>query len=123
MESNSGKLKPKYILSIDDIPDISLQYSQIILNLEIQQKIYEYLYPQYEAAKIDELKDLPTIEVIDKAVPAGKRSKPKRARFCVVAFILGIFISSLIVIIKFLLEEEQIKKIKQIMKLLTSFNK
>jgi capsule polysaccharide export protein KpsE/RkpR len=123
IERNTGKLKPKYILSIDDIPDISLQYSQILLNSKIQQRIYEYLYPQYEQAKIEEVKDLPTIEVIDKAVPAGKRSKPKRARFCIVAFMLGVFISSLIVIIKFLLAEEQIKKIKQLMKLLTSFSK
>lgn len=95
MERNSGKLKPKYILSIDDIPDISLQYSQIMLNLEIQQKIYEYLYPQYESAKIDELKDLPTIEVIDRAVPAGNRSKPMRARFCVILFSIALLISSI----------------------------
>jgi capsule polysaccharide export protein KpsE/RkpR len=95
IERNSGKLKPKYILSIDDIPDISLEYTQIVLNLEIQQKIYEYLYPQYESAKIDELKDLPTIEVIDKAVPAGLRSKPKRARFCVIMFFIALLISSI----------------------------
>jgi uncharacterized protein involved in exopolysaccharide biosynthesis len=95
MERNSGKLKPKYLLSIDDIPDISLQYSQIMLNLEIQQKIYEYLYPQYEAAKIDELRDLPTIEVIDIAVPAGKRSKPQRAIICIVAFLFALILSCL----------------------------
>ena len=99
MERNSGELKPKYILSIDDIPDISLQYSQILLNLEIQQKIYEYLYPQYESAKIDELKDLPTIEIIDKAVPAGKRSKPKRAIICIISFICALLFSSLFALI------------------------
>ena len=112
IERNSGKLRPKYILSIDDIPDISLQYSQILLNLEIQQKIYEYLYPQYEAAKIDELKDLPTLEIIDKAVPAGLRSKPKRARFCIISFMITLITVSLIT---FFIEYWAIVKQKEVM--------
>ena len=99
LEKKSGNLKPQYILSIDDISDISLQYSQIMLNLRIQKTIFEYLYPQFEAAKIDELKDLPTIEIIDKAVPAGKRSKPKRAIICIISFICALLFSSLFALI------------------------
>ena len=124
IERDSGKLKIEYLLSIDDIPDISLQYSQILLNLEIQQKIYEYLYPQYEAAKIDELKDLPTIEVIDKAVPAGLRSKPKRARLCIIAFLLAFVLSSTII---YTFEKMKItgrdKKINEVLKILIKFKK
>jgi len=99
LEKKSGNLKPQYILSIDDISDISLQYSQIMLNLRIQKEIYNYLYPQFEAAKIDELKDLPTLEIIDKAVPAGKRSKPKRAVICIISFICALLFSSLFALI------------------------
>ena len=99
LEKKSGNLKPQYILSIDDISDISLQYSQIMLNLRIQKEIYNYLYPQFEAAKIDELKDLPTLEIIDKAVPAGKRSKPKRAIICIISFICALLFSSLFALI------------------------
>jgi len=98
MEDQPGTFNPKYLLTIDDIPDIALQNSQLLLNLRIQQKVYEYLYPQYETAKIDELKDLPTIEIIDKAIPAGKRSRPRRAFICIIAFLMALIISSCLAI-------------------------
>ncbi len=37
-----------------------MQYAQMMLNLEIEKKIIEYLYPQFELAKLEEVKDLPT---------------------------------------------------------------
>ncbi|MCK4653407.1 MAG: hypothetical protein KAU01_03070 [Candidatus Cloacimonetes bacterium] len=120
MEQISGKLNPKYLLSMDNIPDISLQYSHIMLNLEIQKKIYEFLYPQYESAKIDELKDLPTIEIIDKAVPAGKRSKPKRALLCISAFLCSIIASSLMILFKEFFKTKAIR-VKEIVKELKSY--
>ena len=58
------------------------------------------MFPQYEQAKIEEVKDLPTIEIIDKAVPAGKRSKPKRAKFCILSFFISLFLSSFFILIK-----------------------
>jgi len=122
LEKKSGNLKPQYILSIDDISDISLKYSQIMLNLEIQKTIFEYLYPQYEAAKIDELKDLPTLEIIDKAVPAGKRSKPSRAKICIFSFLLVFILSSFVVYVRYKLKESgRDKKIQEIMQLLRFF--
>jgi tyrosine-protein kinase Etk/Wzc len=99
MEIVSENSKPRYLLTISDIPDLTLQNSQILLDLRIQQKVYEYLYPQYESAKIDELRDLPTIEIIDKAIPAGKRSRPRRAFICVFAFLMALIISSCYVIL------------------------
>jgi len=103
-----------FILNIKDIPDLSMQYAELYSELQIQQKIYEFLYPQFEQAKIEEQKDLPTIEIIDKAVPAGLRSKPKRGRLCIISFFLAIFVSSLIEIFIHLLNQEQKQKIKHI---------
>ncbi|MEA3475265.1 MAG: Wzz/FepE/Etk N-terminal domain-containing protein [Candidatus Cloacimonadota bacterium] len=82
-----------YILNLNDMPDISLEYSRLLMNIEISKKVYEYLYPEYESAKIQEYKNLPTLEVIDRSVPAGKRSKPQRAKLCISAFFLAITLS------------------------------
>ena len=89
----------KYVLSLESIPDKAYEYANLKMNLELQEKIFSFIYPQYEQAKIEEIKDLPTIEIIDKAVPAGLRSKPKRARFCIVAFFMAIILSSILVYI------------------------
>jgi len=111
LEVQSNNSNPKYLLAISDIPDLSLKNAQILLDLRIQQKVYEYLYPQYESAKIEELRDLPTIEIIDKAIPAGKRSRPRRGFICIFSFLMALIISScyaiLIDIIKEFLSSEQ----------------
>jgi tyrosine-protein kinase Etk/Wzc len=97
IESSDQQNRIKFALNLEEIPDLQLRFSKLLIALEIQKKLYTYLYPEYEEAKIEEVKDLPTIEIIDKAVPAGLRSYPKRARMCVtnfvVTFILSIFLS------------------------------
>ena len=52
----------------------------------------EFLLPQYEQAKIQEAKDTPTVQVLDKAVPPDLRAKPKRAIMVImVGFISFLF--------------------------------
>lgn len=57
--------------------------------------LVDLLTKQYEAAKIDEARDTPLIQVMDKAVEPEKKSKPKRilivALTGILAFILSIF--------------------------------
>ena len=75
--------------------------------------------PEYEQAKIEEVKDLPTIEIIDKAIPAGKRNKPQRAKICVLSFFLALILSSFIVYLRVkLIESGRDKKFHEIIKTL-----
>lgn len=96
MESRTDELGPRYIINMDDVPDINNRYMQLSLNLEIQRSVIEYLYPQYESAKLDELSDMSTLELVDDAVPAGLRSRPRRARMVIVGFVVAFILSSLI---------------------------
>lgn len=95
MESSEADIVPRYILNIDDIPGITNQFAQLSLSLEIQRKVIEFLYPQYQSAKLDELNDISSFEIINHAVPAGLRSRPRRAFIVIVAFALSLFLSSL----------------------------
>lgn len=94
----SGKVpKANYLLDISKIPGMTSQYTQITMNLQIYKTVYEYLYPQYEAARLSELRDMPTIEILDQPRLAGRRDKPKRALICAIAtmlaFIFGVVAS------------------------------
>ncbi|MFA5498531.1 MAG: Wzz/FepE/Etk N-terminal domain-containing protein [Candidatus Cloacimonas sp.] len=95
MEKGDSEIIPNYIVNIDGIPSLSNKYLQMSLNLEIQKMIVSFLYPQFEQAKLDELNDISSFEVIDRAVPAGLRSKPRRARMVIIAFGLAFIVSSL----------------------------
>jgi len=98
---NSGKTpKPEYLLDIDKIPQISSQYAQIKMNLEIYKAVYEFIYPQYEAARLSELKDMPTLEILDHPRLAGRRDKPKRALICAISTLLGLLAAVMIALIK-----------------------
>ena len=97
LEKSDAGIIPKYIVNIDDMPGLSNQYLQFTLSLEIQKKVIEFLYPQYEQARLDELNDVSSFEIIDEAVPAGLRSKPKRALIVLIAFFASLITASLLV--------------------------
>jgi len=96
METGDSELKPQYLVNLDDIPNLANRFMQLTLNLEIQKKVIEFIYPQFEQAKLDELSDISTLELIDRAVPAGIRSRPKRARMVILGFLATFLIASLL---------------------------
>jgi uncharacterized protein involved in exopolysaccharide biosynthesis len=93
MERGNGKSKPEFVLDLGEYPTLQYQYMRIYIDLEVQKQVFEYLYPEYEKAKIEEQKDLPTVQLIDQAKPAGLREKPKRALLCITNFVLALVLS------------------------------
>ncbi|MCK5146609.1 hypothetical protein KAR48_07625 [bacterium] len=76
-------------MPIDQLPSIGLQYVRLFREVTLQEKILEFLLPQYEQAKIQEAKDTPTVQILDQARIPYKRSKPKRALMVIIASILS----------------------------------
>lgn len=84
---------------ISTIPQIGLKSFRLYRDVAIQQKILEFLIPIYEQARIEEQKDLPVLLVLDKAVPAERKSKPQRVLIIVLASFLTLTVSILLVFI------------------------
>jgi len=61
-----------------EFPQISMDYMHYYREIELQGKIMEFILPMYEQAKIEEQKHIPTVVVIDPAVPAELKDSPKR---------------------------------------------
>ncbi len=83
---------PSMILPLDEIPELQMEYLRLYRELEIQNKILEFIYPLYEQAKLDEQKSTPTLLVIDKAVPAELKYAPKKAFIVLFFTFLALFI-------------------------------
>jgi tyrosine-protein kinase Etk/Wzc len=81
---------------ISTIPQIGLKSFRLFRDVAIQQKILEFLIPIYEQARIEEQKDVPVLLVLDKAVPAEKKSKPKRSLIIFLASFLALTFSILL---------------------------
>jgi tyrosine-protein kinase Etk/Wzc len=84
-------------LPFDEIPDLGMQYTRLMREVLIQQKIQELLLPMYEQAKIEEAKDTPSIQILDPAITPERKAKPKRAFIVLGAGFMSLFFSSLAV--------------------------
>jgi tyrosine-protein kinase Etk/Wzc len=61
------------------MPNIAIEYLRAFREVTIQESILEIVMPMYEQAKVEEQKSIPTIMVVDEAVPPQLKYSPKRA--------------------------------------------
>ena len=60
------------------LPLVGVRWLDLYREAKIQETVYELLTQQYELAKIQEAKEIPTIKVLDPADVPEKRSFPPR---------------------------------------------
>ncbi len=64
--------------SLTTLPKKAVEYYRILREVEINSAILEFVLPLFEQAKIEEKKDIPTLQIIDRAIPPEKKSFPPR---------------------------------------------
>jgi uncharacterized protein involved in exopolysaccharide biosynthesis len=81
------------------VPEMGTEYLRKLRQLKYNETIFELLSKQYELAKLDEAKDAVVIQVIDRAVPPERKSKPHRAQIVLLAMVTALFLSVLIALL------------------------
>lgn len=90
LESASKGHEPGDIsLSSRSLPDAQIEYIRKQRDVQYQTVIFDLIARQFEAARIDEAKASPVIQVLDPAVPPDRKSGPYRALWAVVGAVLG----------------------------------
>jgi tyrosine-protein kinase Etk/Wzc len=77
-----------------ELPQAGLEYLRKYRNVKYHETLFEILAKQYEAARLDEAKSAPLVQVIDHAVPAERKSWPPRAILILSAMALAGLVSS-----------------------------
>jgi tyrosine-protein kinase Etk/Wzc len=93
--SNKEKLKNPFssvFIPLNKLPELGKRYTELYSNLLMQQKLREYILPEYEQAKIQLAKKEPVLQIIDYAVPPDYKSKPKRAFIVLGALFVALLI-------------------------------
>ncbi|RCK72886.1 MAG: Tyrosine-protein kinase Wzc [Ignavibacteriae bacterium] len=98
----------KILIPFKQAPELANEYLKIYRNLEIQYKILEFIQPLYEQAKVEEVRNTPSVLVLDKAGPPEKKAKPRLK----VYFLLGL-VSSIIIGLFLVFTFEMFSKLKQ----------
>lgn len=66
-----------YLLNFNLIPQLGRELTELYRELKIQNEVYSFLQQQYYKEKIEENRDLPTVEVLDPAVPPKRPVSPR----------------------------------------------
>ena len=72
------------------LPMLGYQYTNLYREAKIQETVYEFLTQQYEMAKVQEAKELPTARVMDQAIPPEKKSGPSRVLVAILSVMAGL---------------------------------
>ncbi|MBC7185962.1 MAG: hypothetical protein H5U38_02905, partial [Calditrichaeota bacterium] len=83
-DSGSARNAEVYI-PIAQLPEVARQLAALIREVKVQETVWELLNQQYYQAKIQEARDTPTVQQLDRAVPPERPSKPRRLLLMVVA--------------------------------------
>ena len=98
--ANPGHRKMDIYLPPAKFPEVGLKLARLARDLKVQDTVYMLLTQQYEQIKIAEAKDTPVVQVLDRAVPAIRKSKPKiklnMALAGAVSLFLGVFLAFLL---------------------------
>ncbi len=87
---------PTALIDLKRLPALALQYLRLFRNVEIQQVLFELLTQLLEQYRIREVRDVPTIQVLDQPFVPEEKSRPLRGVICAVATGLAFLLSVLV---------------------------
>jgi len=107
---------------IENSPERQLEQGILLRELKVQEEIYLTLKKEMEISKIEEVKSLPLIQILDQATVPTEKSKPKRRIIMLSGLITSFLLGVLLVVINIQIENitseekssEYLKKIKNI---------
>lgn len=87
-----GQLYP----SLRRLPLLGVTYADLYRQVKVQEAVYEVLTKQYELAKVQEAREIPTVKVLDQPTLPEKKSFPPR----LLIIAIGTFLTALLVVMR-----------------------
>lgn len=84
-----------YLLSFSKVPELGLQLTNLLRDVRIYNEVYLLLQQQYFKEKIQENKDLPTVEILDAAIPPVRHSSPRMLYNSFLVFVLSFLLMTI----------------------------
>ncbi|MGD0339224.1 MAG: Wzz/FepE/Etk N-terminal domain-containing protein [Bacteroidota bacterium] len=103
--TDASQKEVKLLIPFKTAPALGNEYLKIYRNLEIQYKILEFIQPLYEQAKIEEVRNTPSVLVLDKAAPPDRKAKPKGTLYALIALVSSIIVGFSVIFTKELLHK------------------
>jgi tyrosine-protein kinase Etk/Wzc len=96
-----------YLVSFQEVPQLGRELASLLREVKIQNEIYLLLQQQYYKEKIQENKDIPTIEILDAAIPP---KSPVAPRLIYSTILGGLFVFIFVSLIIVYTDQKKLKK-------------
>jgi uncharacterized protein involved in exopolysaccharide biosynthesis len=84
-------------LSLTDVPSAGAEYIRAEREVKYRATLFEVLARQYEAARVDEAREAPVIQIVEPAIEPDRKSSPKRTLIVALSALSGMFLGCLMV--------------------------
>jgi tyrosine-protein kinase Etk/Wzc len=98
-----------YLLAFSNVPELGMQLSKLYRTVKIKNEVYILLQQQYYKERIQENRDVPTIDILDEAIPPEKQASPRIIYSTVVSSVFVL----LLVCVGFVIREKKITIFKK----------
>jgi tyrosine-protein kinase Etk/Wzc len=88
---NPGEPRKEIHVPFAQMPELGLELARLTRDVKVQETVYTLLTQQLEQAKIAQARDMPTVQVLDAAVAADRKSKPKIKLNMAIAGVTSLF--------------------------------
>lgn len=84
LESSDGVLRAAgqrdqrdFTVPLPKVPEVGIELARLMRDVKVQETLVVLLTQQNEQARIAEAKDLPVVQILDRAVPADRQARPR----------------------------------------------
>jgi tyrosine-protein kinase Etk/Wzc len=89
-----------YLVAFSNVPELGMELAKLMRTIKIKNEVYILLQQQYYKERIQENRDVPTIDILDEAIPPRKQVSPRIFYSTVVSSIFVLLIVSLFFVVK-----------------------
>lgn len=89
-----------YLLAFSNVPELGMELAKLLRTIKIKNEVYILLQQQYYKERIQENRDVPTIDILDEAIPPQKKVAPRVGYNTIVGSIFVFLLVSLFFVAK-----------------------
>ncbi len=89
----------------DELPSLGLTYYDLERKMRVEEALWEALTKEYEAAKVEEATEIPTVRILDVADVPGRKSGPSRRFIVELGAMLSFALACIAVLVGMIWEE------------------
>jgi tyrosine-protein kinase Etk/Wzc len=86
-----GRDRRDFTVPFPKVPEVGLELARLTRDVKVQETLVTLLTQQVEQARLAEARDVPVVQVLDRAVPAERHSKPRLRLNLAIAGVTSLF--------------------------------